>query len=289
MKKLVIIIAAIFVSSFVKIQAQDNPERFNLSYDMYNTIGDQRTLSGGDSIVKVGSGVKHSFKAEIFVGNRVYRPGVYFQYNNANFLTDQFQAQKSWSYNMGIVSQINFSWIPVEVKIYTGYFHKSLRISGYDSESKKFSDSTKINGLDLGINLIIAQQDINLFPKIELFGNGKFQFSRSMSGKIAPKGYSFGANIDIYRISFFDYYVSPFVGVYKIEEMSSYRNLIYKLGISLNNNIVRSDIAKVGAFLSWNNNVYSYQTKNYNYSVKNAVVGIFLQVNPIGLFSQYVR
>ena len=288
MKKLVIIISVLFVLS-VNTQAQDNPERFNLSYSMYNTIGDQQILSGGDSIVKVGSGVKHSLSTEVFIGNRVYRPGIYFQYNNSNFLTDQFQAQKSWSYNMGIVSQINFSWIPVEIKIYTGFFNKHQKISGYDSESKKFSDSARINGLDLGINLIIAQQDINLFPKIELFGNGKFQFSRSMSGKMVPKGYSFGANIDIYRISFFDYYVSPFVGIYKIEEMDSYRNLIYKLGISLNNNIVRSDIAKVGAFLSWNNNVYSYQTKNYNYSVKNAVVGIFLQVNPIGLFSQYVR
>ncbi len=283
MKKILGTIIVLFVS--LSLVAQDNPERFNLSYGMYNTMGDQRTLSGGDSIIKVGSGVKHSISGEVFIGNRIYRPGVYGQYNNSNFLTGQFEAQKSWNYCMGIVSQINFNCIPVEMKIYTGYFHKDLRISGYDSESKKFLDSVKINGFDLGINLIIAQQDINLFPKIELFGNGKFQFSRSMSGKIVPKGYSFGANVDIYRISFFDYYVSPFIGVYKMEEIENYRNMLYKVGIAFNNNIVRSDIAKVGMFLSWNNNIYNYN----NHSIKNAVTGIFLQVNPVGLFSQYVK
>jgi len=287
MSKIMRILVVVLFVLLCNVKAQDDPERFNISYGMHNTIGDQRMLSGGDSIVKVGSGVKHSVSGEVFLGNRIYRPGIYSQYSNSNFLTQQFEAQKSWNFSVGIISQINLG--PVEAKIYTGYFHKDLKISGYDSESKKFSDSSKINGLDLGVNLIIAQQDINLFPKIELFGNGKFQFSRNMSGKIVPKGYSFGANVEIYRISFFDYYVSPFLGVYKIEEMSSYRNLIYKLGVSLNNNIVRSDIAKVGVFLSWNNEVYNYQSSDYNYSVKNANIGIFLQFSPTGLFSQYVR
>jgi hypothetical protein len=290
MKKIVLSIISILLVTVTTVSAQDNPERFNISYGMHNTMGDKRQLSGGDStnsIVKVGSGVSHALGAEIFVGNRIYRPGFYGSYVNSSFLTDQFQAQKSWYYTFGYINQISYG--PFQMNLYFGFFQKNLKISGYNSENKKFSDSSKIKGLDLGGNIIISQQDINIFPKIEIFGNGKFQFSRNMSGGIVPKYYSFGINIDIYRVSFADYYLSPTIGVEKLEELSSYRNMIYKLGISLDNNIVRSDIASLGVFVSWNNNIYNYYSENLNYSVKNAVFGIFLQVTPTGLFSQYVR
>ena len=280
MKKIFVAIIVLLVVNVVNnVIGQETPERFNISYGMYNTVNDQRILSSGDSIIKVGSGVKHSVSAEVFIGNRIYRPGFYGSYTNSSFMTEQYKATAVNSFAFGYVNQIATG--PFELNVYIGYFQKNIQTSGYDSEGNKFSDSVNMKGLDLGAKIIIAQQDANVFPKIELFGNGKFQFSRKMSGGIVPKGYSFGANIDIYRISMFDYYVSPFIGVNKIEEMDNYRNIYYKLGISLNNNIVRSDIAKIGAFLSWNNKIYNYSYSN----VKNAVCGIFLEFNPIGLFN----
>jgi hypothetical protein len=94
------------------------------------------------------------------------------------------------------------------------------------------------------------------------------------------EGYNFGADIQLYRFDIMpDYFLAPMLGIEK-KEILPLNLLTYKLGVALGSNFSPNPIAKIFAFISYNNTYYTYG----NVGVKTPVFGVGCTIAPLGLF-----
>ena len=270
MKK-VIFALIIMVAMISVIKAQ---ERISLVYNGGTTVYDQKVLTSGDTIVKVGTHSNNEFFGELFFDRTNYI-GIYGSYGFQSGLIDQYKASDFKSWSVGLISTIDIE--PVWWKISVGYFSKTSTLEGYTSENSYFKDSAYTRGLELRTSILFAQDDSRIIPRLEIWGRTGFSCYQN---KMFLEGYEFGADVQIYRFDIMpDYFLAPMLGVEK-KEVLPLSLLTYKVGLALGSNFSPTPIAKLYGFISYNNTYYTYG----NVCVKTPVFGIGCTISPASLF-----
>ncbi len=269
MKK--VIFALIIMVAMIGAKAQ---ERISLVYNGGTTVCDQKVLTSGDTIVKVGTHSNNEFFGELFFDRTNYI-GIYGSYGFQSGLVDQYKASDFESWSVGLISTISLE--PIWWKISAGYFSRTSTLEGLNSENTYFKDSSYTRGLELRTSILFAQDDSRIIPRLEVWGSARLS---SCQNKIFLEGYNFGADIQIYRFDIMpDYFLAPMLGVEK-KEVLPLSLLTYKVGIALGSNFTPTPIAKVYGFISYNNTYYTYG----NVCVKTPVFGVGCTIAPLGLF-----
>ena len=267
MKKIIFVLLSM-VAVLGTISGQ---ERISFLYNGGTTVYDQKVLTSGDTIVKVGTHSNNEFFGELFFDRTNYI-GIYGSYGFQSGLVDQYKASDFESWSIGLISTIDIE--PVWWKISIGYFSKTSTLEGYASESSYFKDSVYTRGLELRSSILFAQDDSRIIPRLEIWGRTGFSCYQN------KMFLDFGADIQLYRFDIMpDYFLAPMLGIEK-KEILPLNLLTYKLGIALGSNFSPNPIAKVYGFMSYNNTYYTYG----NVGVKTPVFGVGCTIAPLGLF-----
>ena len=289
MKKFFIISIILFIIG--NSLCQVIPEKFSLEYKNQTTLTDSKAGSSRSQ----GSIMSHNVNGEYYFFHH-FQLGLYGSF----FMSDATIKNNLYSnllnYSLGGIFKINFC--SAELKFKLGYFG-GTKSSNYFSKTigKMINlDSNTYHGIDMGTMFTLAQKDYSFFPKVEIFVSTKvslkgkaFVYDEGKISKIEPLSgsivsYSYGATLNVYRIDFMsDYYISPTLGMEKSEALDCDLMLL-KIGISMDNEHVRSAICRTGFFVS------SYKDEQNGIIIsKKTIYGMYFSFNPIGLFIHRIK
>ncbi len=261
-------------------------ERFSLSYDI-------QSLN-----MKSSKDLIHHLDGEVFflpTTNKVNVGAFLEGHKGGVFVANNSEDQKYISFG----PSLKFQSEKFETTLKAGYFLQKKEIF-YKGD---VIETNNLNGLDLGVNINLLQNDFKFVPKIELFVETKiefskkyFQFNNEDEGINEIKSivttsicnYQFGVNVHLYRINLGDYYMSPMIGLEKSESFTRKNLFQIKAGMSLNNGVTTSNIFQVGISLSFYNNGY-YQTIEGESTISPCMFGVYMKINPSGFFIHRVK